>query len=163
MYNVMYSHNSWIVMGVAKTIGVCTFKPFTRYTSPQYSNYSHTNIVCYTLCILRTSHSYYHKPAWYEHPCTQLSTNRSMVHYNAICYKLGGRCTTSELATIGGHYSFNNVKIHQQNAGVDLIDSLDVKQGSIILDLGCWVGNITKLLAERLKIASDNYSAPNIV
>ena len=60
-----------------------------------------------------------------------------------------------------------------------MIDSLDLKQGSIILDLGCGVGNITKLLAERvgpqgkvlaadpdrerLKIATDDYSAPNIV
>ena len=66
----------------------------------------------------------------------------------------------------------------QKSAGVELIDTLSLIEGSFILDLGCGVGNITKLLSdkvgpegkvvavdpdgERLKIAREKYLAPNI-
>ena len=66
----------------------------------------------------------------------------------------------------------------QTSAGMDLINMLSLKKGSKVLDLGCGIGNITKLLSdkvglegkvvavdpdgERLKIAREKYSASNI-
>ena len=66
----------------------------------------------------------------------------------------------------------------QQDMGTKLMNSLHIKKGSTVLDLGCGTGYLTKLLSERvgpegkvvavdpdgerLKIAREKHSAPNI-
>ena len=66
----------------------------------------------------------------------------------------------------------------QQNFAVELMDMLELRKGSNVLDLGCGVGNVTIMLSEkvgaegkvvavdpdgeRLKIARESYSASNI-
>ena len=65
-----------------------------------------------------------------------------------------------------------------RDAGLAMIDVLDIQKGSTILDLGCGTGALTKVLAEkvgaegkvvavdsdgeRLKVAREEYSASNI-
>ena len=66
----------------------------------------------------------------------------------------------------------------QRDAGLAMIEKLDIQKGSTILDLGCGTGALTKVLAEkvgaegkvvavdpdgeRLKVAREKYSASNI-
>ena len=66
----------------------------------------------------------------------------------------------------------------QQGVGIRMIDMLNLEKGATVLDLGCGTGYLTKVLSERvgpegkvvavdpdgerLKIAREKYSAPNI-
>ena len=66
----------------------------------------------------------------------------------------------------------------QRQYGMKMIEMLDLKKGSTVLDLGCGTGDLTKVLSERvgpegkvvavdpdgerLKIARERYSASNI-
>ena len=66
----------------------------------------------------------------------------------------------------------------QRRLGIQLIDQISIEKGAIVLDLGCGTGYLTKLLSERvgpegkvvavdpdgerLKIAREKYSSPNI-
>ena len=74
--------------------------------------------------------------------------------------------------------SYDLESTSQRDAGLAMIDRLDIQKGSIILDLGCGTGALTKVLAEkvgaegkvvavdpdgeRLKVAREKYSASNI-
>ena len=65
----------------------------------------------------------------------------------------------------------------QKDAGIKMIDKLEVQKGSIVIDLGCGTGSVTKVLSERvgpegkvvavdpdeerLKMAREKYSASN--
>ena len=73
-------------------------------------------------------------------------------------------------------YDLNSTS--QRDAGLAVIDRLDIQEGGTILDLGCGTGGLTKLLAkkvgvegkvvavdpdgERLKVGREKYSASNI-
>ena len=66
----------------------------------------------------------------------------------------------------------------QRRLGVQLIDQVSIEKGATVLDLGCGTGYLTKVLSERvgpegkvvavdpdeerLKIAREKYSSPNI-
>ena len=74
--------------------------------------------------------------------------------------------------------SYDLESTSQRDAGLAMIDRLDIQKGSTILDLGCGTGGLTKVLAEkvgaegkvvavdpdgeRLKVAREKYSASNI-
>ena len=74
--------------------------------------------------------------------------------------------------------SYDLESTSQRDAGLAMIDRLDIQRGSTILDLGCGTGGLTKVLAEkvgaegkvvavdpdgeRLKVAREKYSASNI-
>ena len=46
---------------------------------------------------------------------------------------------------------YDHVQLHYQAAnGVDLIDKLSLKRGSVVLDLGCGTGHLSSVLAERV-------------
>ena len=82
------------------------------------------------------------------------------------------------MSLVSEAHTYEKTSVGQRNAGIDLIDMLELRKGSRILDLGCGVGNITLELAkkvgpegkivavdpdgERLKIAREQYSASNI-
>lgn len=47
--------------------------------------------------------------------------------------------------------AYDEVQLYFQGRnGIDLIDRLDVKKGSVILDLGCGTGYLSSILAERV-------------
>ena len=74
--------------------------------------------------------------------------------------------------------SYQNGSETQQTVGLRMIEMLSLRKGSTVLDLGCGTGYLTKLLSERvgpegkvvavdpdgerLKIAREKHSAPNI-
>ena len=74
--------------------------------------------------------------------------------------------------------SYLNGSETQQTIGLRMIEMLSLRKGSTVLDLGCGTGYLTKLLSERvgpegkvvavdpdgerLKIAREKHSAPNI-
>ena len=74
--------------------------------------------------------------------------------------------------------SYENESTLQRDAGITMIDKLNIQKGSTILDLGCGTGSLAKVLSgsvgpkgnvvavdpdgERLKIAREKYSASNI-
>ena len=74
--------------------------------------------------------------------------------------------------------SYLNGSETQQTIGLRMIEMLSLRKGSTVLDLGCGTGYLTKLLSERvgpegkvvavdpdgerLKIAGEKHSAPNI-
>ena len=74
--------------------------------------------------------------------------------------------------------SYENESTLQRDAGITMIDKLNIQKSSTILDLGCGTGSLAKVLSgrvgpegnvvavdpdgERLKIAREKYSASNI-
>ena len=74
--------------------------------------------------------------------------------------------------------NYEDGSAYQKEAGMRLIKELNVCRGSVVLDLGCGTGYLTKMLSEevgsegkvvavdpdgeRLKIAREKYSASNI-